>query len=73
MTGTADATSDTLGAVAKEKRLNLRVSDTEYAAWTAAAESAGLPISEWIRRRCNGTQTVVLEAPPPKTAKGRRP
>ena len=48
----------------KDVRLDLRISEDEHAAWKMAADEAGLKLSEWIRRRCNGIQMVA--APPPR-------
>lgn len=56
----------TIAGMGKSKVINLRIAPEEHAAWDAAAEAAGLKLSEWIRRRCNGTTTI--EAPPPAAA-----
>lgn len=67
--------------VNRDEVVKLLLTKTERAAWEAAADAAGLKLSEWIRRRVNGTQTVTTEAPPapaveavakPTTAKPKR-
>ena len=49
--------------------VRLLLTEGEREAWQAAADAAGLKLSEWIRRRVQGT--VTIEAPPPPR-KGRR-
>lgn len=54
--------------VKRDQVLQIRLSIEERAAWDAAAKAAELDLSEWIRRRCNGTTTieaVTLKAPSP--------
>src|SRR5262245_48170566 len=46
----------------KSTEIKLRLSEKEKSAWVAEAERVGLKLSEWIRRRCNGT------APQPEVA-----
>ena len=58
----ADIVGDDMAT--KGVRIQLRISDDEGKAWRAAAKSAGLELSEWIRRRCNGAQVIELELPP---------
>ena len=52
--------------VNRDAVVRLRISIAERDAWEAAAESEGLSLSEWIRRRVNGPVTVTLpELPAP--------
>jgi len=60
----APVRSATVGdAMAKAKSFFIRVTEQEHDAWLAAAAADGITISEWIRRRCNGTQTIAASTP----------
>lgn len=50
-----------LSDVSRDFVVRLRLSPAEHAAWTAAAKKAEITMSEWIRRRVQGT--TVIEAP----------
>jgi len=72
---TSSATPATLADVPKDATFLLRLSADELAAWRAAADAAGLKLSEWVRRRCNGVQRIeaqTIEPPPPPKAKRAR-
>jgi len=43
------------------QRIDLRVSETELANWKRLAKEAGVGLSEWIRRRCNGPGAISLK------------
>ncbi len=45
----------------------------ERDAWQAAADKAGLKLSEWIRRRVQGDVVVKVEAPEPPTLHPEKP
>lgn len=42
-----------------DKRLQLRVPDDELKEWKRKAEKEGMPVSEWVRQRCNGDSGVA--------------
>ena len=52
-------------AVDRDVTIRLRVTAAEAKAWRGAADKAGLTLSEFIRRRVTGEQTIRIEAPPP--------
>lgn len=41
-----------LGDAALNRVLSIKISNEQLAAWSAAAEKAGVTIGEWIRRAC---------------------
>ncbi len=54
----------------KEATITLRLTVDEQKAWKAAAELEQMPLSLWIRRRCNGLAAAAPVMGKPK--KGRR-
>jgi hypothetical protein len=42
------------------KPRSLKVEDDEWKAWQKKAEQAGIGLSEWIRARCNGGDTIYV-------------
>lgn len=50
----------------KVKQFNLRMDESMYDAWRAAAERSGMTLTAWIKLRCNGTDLVAI--PPRKAA-----
>ena len=71
MTKNAATYPGTIPEVARDKTFLLRISAEELDSWRVAADEAGLPLAEWIRRRCNGRviETRVLEVPPAPRAR----
>src|SRR5579871_907382 len=55
---------DDATAVDRDVTIRLRVTAVEANAWKSAADKAGLTLSEFIRRRVTGEQTIRIEAPP---------
>jgi hypothetical protein len=63
------------GDVTGENRdivIPVRLTKTEHAAWLAAAEAAGLKLSEYIRRRVNGETAIAVPAAPTAAKPKRR-
>lgn len=52
-----------------DKVIKVRVSDSDHAAWTAAAKADNRTLADWIRMRCNGLPTT---SPIPETQRERR-
>lgn len=52
--------------------IRLRLTPVERDAWNTAAKKAGLKLSEWIRRRCQGEVTIVPPPPPGISMTGKR-
>ena len=47
----------------REAVLKLRVSESDLELWRHGAELAGLKLSEWVRRKCNGERIGTLLSP----------
>lgn len=45
----------------KDATFKLRVPTSDLASWRECAEKSGLPLAEWIRRRCNGEGHLIAE------------
>ncbi len=61
-----------LDEMAKDVRLQVRLTADEHAAWFAAAEAEQMSLSNWIRRRCNGLPTTAPVVAPKPAKKAKR-
>lgn len=59
-------------AMANDATLIIRLPKARLAAWRAAAAAAGVTVSEYVRRRVDGVETITIEAPAPATQPKRR-
>ncbi len=59
---------DMTGTRKRGKFIGVWVTEAEHAAWSAAAETDGRPLSTWVARRCNGQPTIPPVFPPPQAA-----
>jgi hypothetical protein len=57
--------------VGKDVSFTLRLDPAELDAWRAAADAAGMSLSQWIRVRCNKPGAATLNAPAPSSTKRR--
>jgi hypothetical protein len=52
-------------AVRRTKSIGVKATETEKAAWSAAARTDGRTLSQWIARRCNGESATPPVFTPP--------
>jgi hypothetical protein len=55
--------------VMTKQRMSFRFPASDVMTWQAAADKAGLTLTEWIRRRCSGFTVLEKESKPVKQLK----